>query len=259
MTAIPYLYQSNATDRDHRRSSYFLERESSDVGGTYAEEIRMATMIPMTAPSNSPEPEDIMDSTRSAGIESAQTDVGTQRVGVLSTHNSEETRAILNAVRVLGHEPVWIRDENVTSWIEDGTVQLSPRVDVFVNRMLPTTSDHQLEDLQPAALYEETTPVINPAQAVANTLHKYRAGVKLAEADLPVPDACFGRSPRTFDEWPEYLPDDAAHEHTVGTNRRQMSIVSPNEPVSPMFNDEHSFVQELLGETALLNPQTAAV
>ena len=182
MTAIPYLYQSNATDRDHRRSSYFLERESSDVGGTYAEEIRMATMIPMTAPSNSPESEDIMDSTRSAGIESAQTDVGTQRVGVLSTHNSEETKAILNAVRVLGHEPVWIRDENVTSWIEDGTVQLSPRVDVFVNRMLPTTSDHQLEDLQPAALYEETTPVINPAQAVANTLHKYRAGVKLAEA-----------------------------------------------------------------------------
>jgi len=35
------------TDRDHRRSSYFLERESSDFGGAYAEEIRMATMIPM--------------------------------------------------------------------------------------------------------------------------------------------------------------------------------------------------------------------
>ncbi|MCL7419192.1 MAG: RimK/LysX family protein, partial [Halalkalicoccus sp.] len=106
----------------------------------------------------------------------------------MSTHNSKETKAILNVVRVLGHEPVWIRDENVTSWIEDGTVQLSPRVDALVNRMLLTKSDHQLEDLQLAALYEETTPVVNAPQAVANTLHKYRAGAKLAVAGLPVPD-----------------------------------------------------------------------
>ena len=28
-----------------------------------------------------------------------------------------------------------------------------------------------------------------------------------------------------------------------------MSIVSPNEPVSPMINDEHSFVQEFLEDT----------
>lgn len=200
----------------------------------------------MTASSNSPGPEGAADSARSSSIESAQTAAGTQRVGVLSPHNSKETKAILNAVLALGHDPVWIRDENVTSWIEDGTVQLSPRVDVLVNRMLLTKSDHQLEDLQLAALYEETTPVVNPAQAVANTLHKYRAGTKLAAADLPVPDAYFGRSSRTFEEWPEYLPNDAAHKHTIGTNGQDMSIVSPNEPVSPMINDEHSFVQEFL-------------
>jgi RimK family alpha-L-glutamate ligase len=170
-------------------------------------------------------------------------------VGVLSTHNSKETKAILNAVRVLGHEPVWIRDENVTSWIEDGTVQLSPRVDVLVNRMLLTKSDHQLEDLQLAALYEETAPVVNPPQAVANTLHKYRAGAKLAGAGLPVPDAFFGRSPRTFEEWPEYLPDVAAYKHTIGTNGQDMSVVSPNETVSPMINDEHAFVQEFLKDS----------
>ncbi|WP_435178808.1 RimK/LysX family protein [Halorussus sp. AFM4] len=182
-------------------------------------------------------------------VDSSQTVTETQRVGVLSTHNSKETKAILNAVRVLGYDPVWIRDENVTSWIEDGDVQLSPRVDVLVNRMLFTKSDHQLEDLQLAALYEETTPVVNSPQAVANTLHKYRAGAKLAVADLPVPDAYFGRSPRTFEEWPKYLPDDAAHKHTIGTNGQQMSIVSPNDPVSPMINDEHSFVQEFLEDT----------
>ncbi|OYR64062.1 putative ATP-dependent zinc protease [Halorubrum ezzemoulense] len=200
----------------------------------------------MTASSNSPEPQSARDSTQSASADTAQTDAGTHRVGVLSTHNSKETKAILNAVRVLGHEPVWIRDENVTSWIEDGTVRLSPQVDVLVNRMLLTKSDHQLEDLQLAALYGETSPVINEPQAVANTLHKFRAGAKLAADGLPVPDAFFGRSPRTFEEWPEHLPDAAAYKHTIGTNGRDMSIVSPNEPVGPMINDEHAFVQEFL-------------
>ncbi|WP_234972397.1 ATP-grasp domain-containing protein [Halobaculum gomorrense] len=147
------------------------------------------------------------ETTRSASVDCAQTATGVCRVGVLSPHNSKETKAILNAVRVLGHEPVWIRDENVSSWIENGSVQLSPQVDVLVNRLLLTKSDQQLEDLQLAALYADTTPVVNPPQAVANTLHKYRSGTKLATAGLPVPDAYFGRSPRTFEEWPEHLPD----------------------------------------------------
>ena len=203
----------------------------------------------MTASSNSPEPEGSTDSARSGSIDTTQTAAGTRRVGVLSTHNSKETKAILNAVRTLGHEPVWLRDENVSSWIEDGTVHLSPRVDVLVNRMLLTKSDRQLEDLQLAALYGETTPVVNPPQAVANTLHKYRAGAKLAAAGLPVPDAFFGRSPRTFEEWPEYLPDAAAHKHTIGTNGQDMAVVSPTEPVGPTINDEHAFVQEFLEDS----------
>jgi RimK family alpha-L-glutamate ligase len=200
----------------------------------------------MTISPDSPEPEGAADSARSASIDTARTDAGTRRVGVLSTHNSNETKAILNAVRALGNDPVWLRDENVTSWIEDGTFQLSPRVDVLVNRMLLTKSEHRLEDLQLAALYEETTPILNEPRAVANTLHKYRAGAKLAAADLPVPDAFFGRSPRTFEEWPEHLPDTAAHKHTIGTNGQDMAVVSPNEPVGPMINDEHAFVQEFL-------------
>ncbi|MEF8773791.1 MAG: RimK/LysX family protein [Halobacteriales archaeon] len=165
---------------------------------------------------------------------------------MLSAHNSKETKAILNAVRTLGHEPVWVRDENVASWIEDGSVRLSPDVDVLVNRLLLTKSDHPLEDLQLAALYGETTPVVNPPDAVADALHKYRAGAKLAAAGLPVPDAYFGRSPRTFDDWPDHLPEKAAHKHTVGTNGRRMSVVSPDEPVGPMIDDGHAFVQEFL-------------
>lgn len=200
----------------------------------------------MTASTNSSRRDDPAETSRSVSTDRSEATSGTQRVGVLSLHNSKETKAILNAVRMLGHEPVWIREENVTSWIEDGSVQLSPRVDVLVNRMLLTKSDHQLEDLQLAALYEETTPVVNAPQAVADTLHKYRAGAKLADAGLPVPDAYFGRSPRTFDDWPEYLPDDGAHKHTIGTNGQDMSVISPEDPIGPMINDDHAFVQEFL-------------
>lgn len=197
---------------------------------------------------DSPQSDVTTTRTRSASVDCTQTATGVCRVGVLSPHNSKETKAILNAVRVLGHEPVWIRDENVSSWIENGSVQRSPQVDVLVNRLLLTKSDQQLEDLQLAALYADTTPVVNQPQAVANTLHEYRAGTKLAEAGLPVPDAYFGRSPRTFGEWAEHLPGKAAHKHTIGTNGHRMSVVSQNEPVGPTIDDEQSFVQQFLEE-----------
>jgi len=168
------------------------------------------------------------------------------RVGVLSTHNSKETKAILNAVRALGHDPIWLRDENVTSRIENGTVHRTPAVDVLVNRLLLTKSDSLLEDLELAALYEDGTPTLNGTSAVTDALHKFRAGAKLAAAGLPVPDAYFGRSPRTFDDWTDHLGGRAAHKRTVGTNGQQMDVVSPEEPVGPAIGGEQSFVQAFL-------------
>lgn len=179
----------------------------------------------------------------SAGTGSAESG---RRVGVLSPHNSKETKAILNAVRALGHEPVWIRDENVASWIDDGRVRISPNVDVLVNRLLLTKSTQPLEDLQLAALYEEIAPVVNPPTAVQNALHKYRAGAKLAAADLPVPDAYFGRSPRTFEEWQNHLTSTAVHKRTIGTNGGLMSVVSQEETVNPRIKNTQALVQEFL-------------
>ena len=200
----------------------------------------------MTAATGSTEREGATNRRQSAAGDPDETVSETRRVGVLSLHNSKETKAILNAVRELGHEPVWVRNENVTSQIRDGRFRLSPRVDVLVNRMLLTKSESRFEDLQLALLYEETTPVVNPPLAVANTIHKYRAAAKLAAAGLPVPDAYFGRSPRTVEAWPEHLPGDAVHKHTVGTNGRLMSVVSPGDPVSPMIANRRAFLQEFL-------------
>lgn len=165
---------------------------------------------------------------------------------MLSTHNSKETKAILNAVRELGHEPVWIRDENVSSWIDNGTVQVDPAVDVLINRLLLTKSDRLFEDLQLASLYGDTAPVVNPPEAVQRTLHKYRASALLSAAGLPVPDAFFGRTPRTVEEWDDFLRDRAVQKQTVGTNGRRMSIVSPKGSVSPTIENEETYIQEFL-------------
>lgn len=178
--------------------------------------------------------------------EDARSTEQTRRVGVLSPHNSKETKAILNAVRALGHEPVWIREQNVTSRIDGGTVHVAPAVDVLINRLLLTKSDQQLEDLQLAALYGAHVPVLNAPQAVQRTLHKYRAGAQLAASGLPVPDAFFGRSPRTVAEWPETLPGTAVQKPTIGTNGQRMAIVSPDDTVTPQVAHEQSFVQEFL-------------
>lgn len=167
-------------------------------------------------------------------------------MGVLSLHNSAETKAILNAVEALGHEPVWIREENLVASIEEGRPRVTPEVDVLVNRLLVTKSDQPLEDLQLAALYEETTPVVNPSWAVRNAVHKYCAARRLAAADLPVPDAFFARSPRTFERWREHLPGRAVHKRTIGTNGRGMSRVSHADAVNARITADPAFLQEYL-------------
>ncbi|MDY6819279.1 MAG: RimK/LysX family protein [Halobacteriales archaeon] len=172
----------------------------------------------------------------------------TCRVGVLSPHNSKETKAILNAVAALDHEPVWIRDTNAASWITDGAVRLTPRVDVLINRLLLTKSDQPLEDLQLASLYAQTVPVVNTPAAVERTIHKYAAGVRLATAGLPIPDAYFGRSSRTINAWSERLAEPVAHKRTIGTNGNHMSIATEADVVSPQLHNSQSFVQEYLDQ-----------
>lgn len=48
------------------------------------------------------------------------------RVGVLSLHNSKETKAILNAIEDLGHTPVWLRKENIIFQTDGTIITLEP-------------------------------------------------------------------------------------------------------------------------------------
>jgi RimK family alpha-L-glutamate ligase len=112
-----------------------------------------------------------------------------KRIGVLSLHNSKETKAILNAVEALGHEPVWMREETLSFAVGGGRGRVDPDVDAVVNRLLLTKSDTGLADLGVVELFEDReVPVLNPSAAVLRTTYEPAALRILADAGVPVPD-----------------------------------------------------------------------
>lgn len=124
-----------------------------------------------------------------------------RRVGVLSFHNNKETKAILNAIEALGHEPVWLREENMETWMADGTVRYEPDVNVVGNRLLLTKALRPLEDLGVAGVYIDSRPVLNPPSAVLGAVHKATAATSLVAAGIPVPDVETLRELADYTQW----------------------------------------------------------
>ncbi|MFB6177075.1 MAG: RimK/LysX family protein [Halobaculum sp.] len=115
------------------------------------------------------------------------------RVGVLSLHNSKETKAICNAVEALGHEPCWLRAENLRVEAGYGAVEIDPEPDVVVNRLLLPSADDPLGTLGLAGTFEAAdAPVLNPASATATAVHKFAAMARLAAEGVPVPPSTLG-------------------------------------------------------------------
>ncbi|MFW5917001.1 MAG: RimK/LysX family protein [Halorubrum sp.] len=168
------------------------------------------------------------------------------RVGVLSFHNSKETKAILNAVRALGHEPVWLREENARSWIEVGNLRFDPDVEVVANRLLTTKAVHPIDDLGIATSYAASRPVLNPPTVVVRAMHKYGAAATLTAAGVPVPDAYMAFTRRTINEGNRLTGEKAVHKSAIGTHGDRMAIVGAGDVVSPHIARRRAFLQEFI-------------
>ncbi|MDZ5812423.1 RimK/LysX family protein [Halorubrum sp. AD140] len=168
------------------------------------------------------------------------------RVGVLSFHNSKETKAILNAVHALGHEPVWLREENARSWIEDGSLRFDPDVEVVANRLLMTKAAQPLDDLGVATSYAASRPVLNPPAVVVQALHKYGAAATLTAAGIRVPDAYLALTHRAINEGNRLTGEKAVHKSAIGTGGARMSVVGADDAVSPHIARRRAFLQEFV-------------
>ncbi|SEH47153.1 alpha-L-glutamate ligase, RimK family [Halopenitus malekzadehii] len=170
----------------------------------------------------------------------------TARVGVLSLHNSKETKAILNAIEDLGHEPFWLRKENTAIEVTDGHVSIEPDVDVVLNRLLLSNTDQPAEHLGLATTFERIRPMLNEPDAVLAAIHKFAAAATLADWNVPVPDALLALSNERLNQGRERFGDVGVYKTAIGTHGGGTWKVDLTEPVNPKVGNRQAFLQRLI-------------
>ncbi len=168
------------------------------------------------------------------------------RVGVLSLHNSKETKAILNAIEDLGHDPIWLRKENTAISIQDSKVTLEPDVDVIANRMLLSNTEEPAEGLGLATTFDRIRPMLNRPDAVLTSIHKFATGTTLADWNIRVPNALLALSNERLNEGREQFGDVGVYKTAIGTHGGGTWKVDLTEPVNPKVGNRQAFLQELI-------------
>ena len=167
-------------------------------------------------------------------------------VGVLSLHNSKETKAILNAIEDLGHDPVWYREENTAVAIRDGAVELDPDVDVVANRLLLTNTEQPAEGLGIANIFANVRPMLNPPAATLLAIHKFAAATALAKAGVKVPDALLSLSADRMNEGRERFGPEAVYKTAIGTHGGGTWKVDLADALNPQVGHRHAFLQSMI-------------
>ena len=168
------------------------------------------------------------------------------RVGVLSLHNSKETKAICNAVEALGHEPVWLREENAAIRVDGGTVYIEPAVDVIANRLLVSNTDQPAELLGLATTFERIRPMLNDPDAVLASIHKFASAATLADWNVRVPDALLALSNDRLNEDRERFGEVGVYKTAIGTHGGGTWKVDLTERVNPKVGNRQAFLQRLI-------------
>jgi len=168
------------------------------------------------------------------------------RVGVLSLHNSKETKAICNAVDDLGHRAEWLRAENTAIRTEGGAVHLEPDVDVVANRLLLSNTEQPCEELGLATTIAGLRPTLNEPSATFTAMHKIAAAAKLAAAGVPVPDSLMALSTGRLNDARETFGEEAVYKTAIGTHGGGTWKVGQGESVNAKVGNRYAFLQRLI-------------
>jgi RimK family alpha-L-glutamate ligase len=172
------------------------------------------------------------------------------RVGVLSLHNSKETKAILNAVEDLGHEPVWLRRENTAIGVENSVLTVEPEVDIIANRLLLSNTEEPAELLGLATTFNRIRPMLNEPGAVLTAIHKFATAATLANWNIQVPDALLALSNERLNQGRERFGDVGVYKTAIGTHGGGTWKVDLTEPVNPKVGNRQAFLQDLIERDA---------
>jgi RimK family alpha-L-glutamate ligase len=167
-------------------------------------------------------------------------------VGVLSLHNSKETKAIVNAVEDLGHHGVWLREDNLAVDIEDGRVTLDPDVDVIANRLLLSKTEQPAELLGLALSLSRLRPTLNRPENVLTAFHKFATATTLAGSDVQLPDSTLALDADRLNAEKAKYGDEVVYKTAIGTHGGGTWKISADERVNPRVGDRFAFLQELI-------------
>ena len=168
------------------------------------------------------------------------------RVGVLSLHNSKETKAILNAVEALGHNPEWLREENLVFRANRRGVELEPDVDVVANRLLLSNTDQPSEELGIANTLAALRPMLNQPAATSLAAHKIATAAYLGSHGLPLPDTVLALSATRLNALRSEFGEEAVYKTAIGTHGGGVWKVGANEQVNAKVGKRRAFLQEFV-------------
>jgi len=171
----------------------------------------------------------------------------TVRVGVLSFHASRESKAILNAVEALGHEPLWLRETDLLVRFTEGAFVLEPDVDVVINRLLLSTAKQPIEAVGFANAIAQFRPIVNAPDAAAVATHKIASAARLVDADVPVPDTALALGTGTLDRIRPEFGDEFVYKTIVGTHGGGAWKVRRDDLITGTVGTRRAFLQELVG------------
>jgi len=167
-------------------------------------------------------------------------------VGVLSLHNSKETKAILNAVDALGHTGVWLREDDLCVDIADNASTLDPNVDVIANRLLLSKTEQPAELLGLALSLSQLRPMLNRPRNVLTAFHKFATATTLADGDVRLPDATLALDADRLNAEKAKYGDEVVYKTAIGTHGGGTWKISADERVNPRVGDRYAFLQELV-------------
>ena len=173
-------------------------------------------------------------------------ETGPVRVGVLSLHNSKETKAILNAVEDLGHTPVWLRQENTAISVENSNLTIEPDIDIVANRLLLSNTEEPAELLGLATTFNRVRPMLNEPDAVMASIHKFATAATLANWNIKVPDALLALSNDRLNQGREKFGEVGVYKTAIGTHGGGTWKVDLTEPVNPKVGNRQAFLQKLI-------------
>ncbi|WP_336038219.1 RimK/LysX family protein [Halobacterium yunchengense] len=167
-------------------------------------------------------------------------------VGVLSLHNSKETKAILNAVEALGHDGVWLREENLCVDVTDDGATLDPDVDVIANRLLLSNTEQPAELLGLALSLSRLRPTLNRPENVLTAFHKFATATAMVGSDVRLPAATLALDSDRLNAEKEKYGDEVVYKTAIGTHGGGTWKIAADEQVNPRVGDRFAFLQELV-------------